>query len=96
MAVAAFALAIENIQADTINNTVVAPFDRSDMATVNDAYQERDFTALARLCANGKALLLKAGTTVTVLDAPFMSGLEKVRPRGSSESVWVPYEFVNH
>jgi hypothetical protein len=95
MAVAALALATGNVKAETVNNMVVGPYDKGDCGTVMDMYQTCDFTALAHFVADGKGLLIEAGTKVSVLHVDIFGGTEQVRPAGESRGVWVPIEFVN-
>lgn len=95
MAVAACALAT-GVKAETVNNMVVGPYDKNDTGTVFDMYQNKDFEALAHFVADGKGLLIEAGTRVSVLHVDVFGGMEQVRPAGESRGVWVPLEFVKH
>jgi hypothetical protein len=95
MAVAAFALAIGNVQAETINGRVWGVYDKNDEHMLLDLCNNRDMEGIAEMLAEGKAHTIEAGTKVSVLDADIFGGLRDVRVKGSSRGLWVPYEFVS-
>ena len=97
MAVAAFALAIGNVRADTINRFFVGVYDEKDISAVFEMFEAKDAEALAQFVEQGKGVVLKAGTKVTFVDLHgLLAEHTKVRVRGSAQGVWLPSEFVTH
>jgi hypothetical protein len=97
MAVAAFALAIGTMQADTVNRFIVGAYDKNDFSLVLDMFENNEKEGLAQFIEEGKGEIIQPGTTVTFLSLDgFLGGLVKVRPKGHSRGVWVPREYWTH
>lgn len=53
---------------------------------------DKDGAAILQLIQSGLVILLQPGQRVYLVETSLFSGLVKVRPKGSTDEVWIPIE----
>jgi cell division septation protein DedD len=79
-----------------INNDVLAAYSKEDFAEMMDLYRIQDTDAVKQMVSEGKVVGLRKGALVYVEDIDVHNAIAKVRPKGSTTTVWIPSQFVNY
>jgi len=79
-----------------INNDVLAAYSKEDFVEMMDLYRIQDTDAVKQMVSEGKVVGLRKGALVYVEDIDVYKGITKVRPKGSTTTVWIPSQFVNY
>ena len=79
-----------------INNDVLATYSKEDFTQMMSMYAIHDTDAVKQMVSEGKVVGLRKGSLVYVDDIDVYKGLTKVRPKGSTTTVWIPSQFVNY
>ena len=78
-----------------INNDVLAAYSKEDFAEMMDMYRIQDTDAVKQMVSEGKVVGLRKGTLVYLESVDVRDGIVKVRPKGSTTTVWIPSQFLN-
>ena len=79
-----------------INNDVLAAYSKEDFAEMMDMYRIQDTDAVKQMVSEGKVVGLRKGALVYLEDVDLGNGIVKVRPKGSTTTVWIPSQFLNY
>ena len=79
-----------------INNDVLAAYSKEDFAEMMDMYRIQDADAIKQMVSEGKVVGLRKGALVYLEDVDLGNGIVKVRPKGSTTTVWIPSQSLNH
>ena len=79
-----------------INNDVLAAYSKEDFAEMMDMYRIQDTDAVKQMVSEGKVVGLRKGALVYLEDVDVGNGIVKVRPKGSTTTVWIPSQFLNY
>ena len=79
-----------------INNDVLAAYSKEDFAEMMDMYRIQDTDAVKQMVSEGKVVGLRKGALVYLEDVDLGNGIVKVRPKGSTTTVWIPSQSLNH
>jgi len=79
-----------------INNDVLAAYSKEDFAEMMDMYRIQDTDAVKQMVSEGKVVGLRKGALVYLEDVDVGNGIVKVRPKGSTTTVWIPSQSLNH
>ena len=79
-----------------INNDVLAAYSKEDFAEMMDLYRIQDTDGVKQMVSEGKVVGLRKGALVYLEDVDLGNGIVKVRPKGSTTTVWIPSQFLNH
>jgi Superinfection immunity protein len=79
-----------------INNDVLAAYSKEDFAEMMDLYRIQDTDGVKQMVSEGKVVGLRKGALVYLEDVDLGNGLVKVRPKGSTTTVWIPSQSLNH
>jgi T4 superinfection immunity protein len=79
-----------------INNDVLAAYSKEDFAEMMDLYRIQDTDAVKQMVSEGKVVGLRKGALVYLEDVDLRNGIVKVRPKGSTTTVWIPSQFLNY
>jgi len=77
-----------------INSDTPGCRSRSDFNLAARAARANDRAAFVRMFLTGRCRVLKAGTSIDLVDVGMLSGLHGVRPAGSLTTYFVPVERV--
>jgi len=78
-----------------INNDVLAAYSKEDFTEMMDMYAIHDTDAVKQMVSEGKVVGLRKGALVYLEDVDVRDGIVKVRPKGSTTTVWIPSQFLN-
>ena len=79
-----------------INNDVLGAYSKEDFAEMMDMYRIQDTDAVKQMVSEGKVVGLRKGALVYLEDVDLGNGIVKVRPKGSTTTVWIPSQSLNH
>ena len=79
-----------------INNDVLAAYSKEDFAEMMDLYRIQDTDGVKQMVSEGKVVGLRKGALVYLEDVDLGNGIVKVRPKGSTTTVWIPSQSLNH
>ena len=79
-----------------INDDVLAAYSKEDFVEMMDLYRIQDTAAVKQMVSEGKVVGLRKGALVYVEDIDVYKGIAKVRPKGTTTTVWIPSQFVNY
>ena len=79
-----------------INNDVLAAYSKEDFAEMMDMYRIQDTDAVKQMVSEGKVVGLRKGALVYLEDVDLGNGIVKVRPKGSTTTVWIPSQSLNY
>ena len=79
-----------------INTDVLAAYSKEDFAEMMDMYRIQDTDAVKQMVSEGKIVGLRKGALVYLEDVDVGNGIAKVRPKGSTTTVWIPSQFLNY
>jgi hypothetical protein len=79
-----------------INNDVLATYSKEDFAEMMAMYAIHDTDAVKQMVSEGKVVGLRKGALVYLEDVDVRNGTVKVRPKGSTTTVWIPSQFLNY
>ena len=77
-----------------INNDVLAAYSKEDFAEMMDLYRIQDTDGVKQMVSEGKVVGLRKGALVYLEDVDLGNGIVKVRPKGSTTTVWIPSQFL--
>ena len=80
----------------SINNDVLATYSKEDFTEMMDMYGIQDTDAVKQMVSEGKVVGLRKGALVYLEDVDLRNGIVKVRPKGSTTTVWIPSQFLNY
>jgi len=80
----------------SINNDVLATFSKGDFTEMMSMYAIHDTDAVKQMVSEGKVVGLRKGALVYLEDVDVRDGIVKVRPKGSTTTVWIPSQFLNY
>jgi hypothetical protein len=75
---------------------VLAAYSKEDFGEMMDLYRIQDTDAVKQMVSEGKVVGLRKGALVYVEDIDVYNAIAKVRPKGSTTTVWIPSQFVNY
>jgi len=75
---------------------VLAAYSKEDFAEMMDLYRIQDTDGVKQMVSEGKVVGLRKGALVYVEDIDVYKEVAKVRPEGSTTTVWVPSQFLNY
>ena len=78
-----------------INNDVLAAYSKEDFTEMIAMYTIQDTDAVKQLVSEGKVVGLRKGALVYLESIDLRDGTAKVRPKGSSTTVWIPSQFLD-
>ena len=78
-----------------INNDVLAAYSKEDFAEMMDLYRIQDTDGVKQMVSEGKVVGLRKGAEVYLESVDMRGSMVKVRPKGSTTTVWIPYEFLD-
>jgi hypothetical protein len=90
MTVTALAQSLHRIKDD-----VLAAYSKDDFSTMMDLYAIKDTDAVKKMVSEGKVVGLRKGAEVYLESVDLRGSMVKVRPKGSTTTVWIPYEFLD-
>ena len=79
-----------------INNDVLAAYSKEDFAEMMDLYRIQDTDGVKQMVSEGKVVGLRKGALVYLEDVDLGNGIVKVRPKGSTTTVWIPSQYLNY
>jgi hypothetical protein len=79
-----------------INNDVLAAYSKEDFAEMMDLYRIQDTDGVKQMVSEGKVVGLRKGALVYLEDVDLGNGIVKVRPKGSTTTVWIPSQFLTY
>jgi hypothetical protein len=79
-----------------INSDVLAAYSKEDFAEMMDLYRIQDTDGVKQMVSEGKVVGLRKGALVYLEDVDLGNGIVKVRPKGSTTTVWIPSQSLNH
>jgi hypothetical protein len=79
-----------------INDDVLAAYSKEDFTEMMDMYGIHDTDAVKQMVSEGKVVGLRKGALVYLEDLDLREGIVKVRPKGSTTTVWIPSQFLNY
>jgi hypothetical protein len=79
-----------------INNDVLAAYSKKDFTEMMDMYAIQDTDAVKQMVSEGKVVGLRKGALVYLESVDLRDGIAKVRPKGSTTTVWIPSQFLNY
>ena len=79
-----------------INNDVLAAYSKEDFVEMMDLYRIQDTAGVKQMVSEGKVVGLRKGALVYLEDVDLGNGIVKVRPKGSTTTVWIPSQFLNY
>jgi hypothetical protein len=79
-----------------INNDVLAAYSKEDFTEMMDMYAIQDTDAVKQMVSEGKVVGLRKGALVYLESVDVRDGIVKVRPKGSTTTVWIPSQFLNY
>ena len=79
-----------------INNDVLGAYSKEDFTEMIDMYRIHDTDAVKQMVSEGKVVGLRKGALVYLEDVDLGNGIVKVRPKGSTTTVWIPSQSLNH
>ena len=79
-----------------INNDVLAAYSKEDFTEMMDLYRIQDTDGVKQMVSEGKVVGLRKGALVYLEDVDVGNGIVKVRPKGSTTTVWIPSQFLNY
>jgi len=79
-----------------INNDVLAAYSKEDFTEMMNLYSIQDTDAVKQMVSEGKIVGLRKGALVHVEDIDVYNAIAKVRPKGTSTTVWIPSQFVSY
>jgi hypothetical protein len=79
-----------------INNDVLGAYSKEDFAEMMDMYRIQDTDAVRQMVSEGKVVGLRKGALVYLEDVDLGNGIVKVRPKGSTTTVWIPSQSLNY
>ena len=78
-----------------INNDVLAAYSKEDFTEMMDMYAIQNTDAVKQMVSEGKVVGLRKGALVYLESIDLRDGTAKVRPKGSSTTVWIPSQFLD-
>jgi hypothetical protein len=78
-----------------INDDVLAAYSKEDFLEMMDLYRIQDTDGVKQMVSEGKVVGLHKGALVYVEDIDVYKRIAKVRPKGTTTTVWIPSQFVN-
>jgi hypothetical protein len=78
-----------------INNDVLAAYSKEDFIEMMDMYAIRDTDAVKQMVSEGKVVGLHKGALVYLESIDVHDEIVKVRPKGSTTTVWIPSHFLD-
>ena len=79
-----------------VNKDVLGAYSKEDFTQMMDMYAIHDTDAVKQMVSEGKVVGLRKGTLVYLEDVDLRNGIVKVRPKGSTTTVWIPSQFLNY
>jgi hypothetical protein len=79
-----------------INNDVLAAYSKEDFTEMMDMYAIQNTDAVKQMVSEGKVVGLRKGALVYLESVDVHNGIAKVRPKGSTTTVWIPSQFLNY
>jgi len=79
-----------------INNDVLGAYSKEDFTELMDMYAIHDTDAVKQMVSEGKVVGLRKGTLVSLEDVDVFRGIVKVRPNGSTTTIWILSQFLNY
>jgi len=79
-----------------INDDVLAAYSKEDFVEMMDLYRIQDTAGVKQMVSEGKVVGLRKGALVYLEDVDLGNGIVKVRPKGSTTTVWIPSQSLNH
>jgi hypothetical protein len=78
-----------------INNDVLAAYSKEDFIEMMDMYAIQDTDAVKQMVSEGKVVGLHKGALVYLESIDVHDEIVKVRPKGSTTTVWIPSHFLD-
>ena len=78
-----------------INNDVLGAYSKEDLTKMMDLYAIHDIDAVKQMVSEGKVVGLRKGALVSLEDVDVRERIVKVRPKGSSTTIWIPSQFLD-
>ena len=78
-----------------INNDVLAAYSKEDFTEMMDMYAIQNTDAVKQMVSEGKVVGLREGALVYLESVDMLAGIAKVRPKGSTTTVWIPSQFLD-
>ena len=78
-----------------INKDVLAAYSKEDFSKMMDMYAIHDTDAVKQMVSEGKVVGLRQGALVYLESVDLLAGIAKVRPKGSTATVWIPSAFLD-
>jgi hypothetical protein len=82
-------------QLHRINNDVLGAYSKEDFTVMMDMYAIHDTDAVKQMVSEGKVVGLHKGAFVYLESIDVRDGVVKVRPKGSTVTVWIPSQFLD-
>jgi hypothetical protein len=82
-------------QLHRINNDVLGAYSKEDFTVMLDMYTIHDTDAVKQMASEGKIVGLHKGALVYLESVDVRDGVVKVRPKGSTVTVWIPSQFLD-
>jgi hypothetical protein len=79
-----------------INKDVLGAYSKEDFTEMMDMYAIQDTDAVKQMVSEGKVVGLHKGTLVYLEDVEVRDGIVKVRPKGSTTTIWIPSQFLDY
>ena len=79
-----------------INDDVLAAYSKEDFVEMMDLYRIQDTAGVKQMVSEGKVVGLRKGALVYLEDVDLGNGIVKVRPKGSTTTVWIPSQSLNY
>ena len=79
-----------------INNDVLAAYSKEDFIEMMDMYAIQDTDAVKQMVSEGKVVGLHKGALVYLESIDVHDEIVKVRPKGSTTTVWIPSQFLKY
>ena len=80
----------------TINNDVLAAYSKEDFIEMMDMYAIQNTDAVKQMVSEGKVVGLRKGALVYLEEVDVRNSIIKVRPKGSTTTVWIPSQFLTY
>jgi hypothetical protein len=78
-----------------INKDVLGAYSKEDLTEMLDLYAIQDIDGVKQMVSQGKVVGLRKGALVSLEDVDVRDRIVKVRPKGSSTTIWIPSQFLD-
>jgi len=78
-----------------INDDVLGAYSKEDFSEMMAMYAIEDTDAVKEMVSKGKVVGLRKGALVYLESIDVLGWIAKVRPKGSTTTVWIPSAFLD-